>query len=102
MSRKWRKEWLGESSDFKMKAHAPYTTAEGSSGEVRSMKIKRMLRLTWMPRHFHAPSTLQVRVTPKKSGAAVSFHHERLPGAQAREEMRTRWRSFLERFAAAF
>ncbi len=54
------------------------------------------LRMGFHPPGWDEPSTLQVRVNPGKSGkTALSFHHERLPDAHAREAMRQRWKDTL-------
>jgi hypothetical protein len=45
-------------------------------------------------------TTLQLRVLPAADGrATVAVHHERLPDAAAREEMRRRWTAAIEALA---
>jgi hypothetical protein len=45
------------------------------------------------------PSIVALRLLEKSGRTAVHFHQERLPDSQAREAMRARWKSSLERIA---
>ena len=58
------------------------------------------LRLTWQPKDWAAPATLQLTVHESRPGKTVlGAHLEKLPDAEAREEMRSHWRATLERIA---
>ena len=60
------------------------------------------LRMTWQPEDWPSPATFQFTLSETESGkTAVQAHLEKLPDADAREAMRTRWREALERIAAA-
>ncbi len=58
------------------------------------------LRLTWQPEDWAAPATLQLTMHESRPGKTVlGAHLEKLPDAEAREEMRSHWRATLERIA---
>jgi hypothetical protein len=63
-----------------------------AEGEVRSITPGTVVRLAAAP----AGSTLQVRVTPAATGTTIGIHHERLPDAETRERLLTRWTALLE------
>ncbi len=91
--------WLGTVPDLRWEKRAAYATAEGTRGEVRSFTPGKLVRLTWQPLHFPAPSTLQVSLTPSGAKTALRFHQEKLDSAETREEMRAHWRKVLEKLA---
>ena len=99
--------WLGEgaSVDFDKGGRYEVPAAEGApgaSGEVRVVKPGDRLRMTWQPADWPAPGTLQLTLSRSGSGkTAIHAHLEKLPDADAREAMRTRWREALERIATA-
>ena len=82
-------------------AAEPDRTAGTSSGgleyEMTTFVPKSHFRMRWRPPEWDAPSILQVRLTGKgPDKTAVTVHHEKLPSAKAREEMRDRWRGVLK------
>jgi uncharacterized protein YndB with AHSA1/START domain len=87
--------WLGESADFRLDKGVLYRTLDGISGEVRVVNPRENIRLTWQPKGWLKPSTIQVRVISKETRTTLSFHQENLPDAEAREIMRTRWKRVL-------
>jgi uncharacterized protein YndB with AHSA1/START domain len=89
--------WLG--GEVSLVKGESYQTAE-AAGQVRVVAPGSHVRLTWQPNRWDAPSTIQVRVLPAASGATVSFHQERMPGAAERESMHRRWSAALDRLAA--
>ena len=91
--------WLGTAPDLRWEKGASYATAEGTRGEVRSFTPGRHLRLTWQPRDFQTPSTLQVSLEPSSIKTAVRFHQEKLASAEVREQMRAHWRKVLQKLA---
>ena len=99
--------WLGEGASVAFEEGRRYEVppgdgAPGASGEVRVVKPGARLRMTWQPEGFAAPATLQLTLSESASGkTAINAHLEKLPDAEAREAMRTRWREALERIAAA-
>ena len=64
--------WLGGGSDLPTKPGDPYTTAEGTTGELRSRRPLDRVRLTWQPRGRSTPTTLQVAVSPAASGTTCA------------------------------
>jgi len=89
--------WLG--GEVSLVKDAAYQTSE-AAGQVRVVSPGSHLRLTWQPAGWDDPSTIQVRVLPTASGATVSFHQERMPGAAERESMHRRWSAALDQIAA--
>ncbi|HEX2202573.1 MAG TPA: SRPBCC domain-containing protein [Longimicrobium sp.] len=88
--------WLGDVSGFEMEKGAAYTAADGAGGEVRVAQPGSHLRLTWRPRGWAKPSTIQVRVLPAGERTTISFHEERLPGAAEREARRRHFEAALD------
>ncbi len=91
--------WLGTVPELRWEKGAAYETAEGARGEIRSFTPQKLVRLTWQPPDFPAPSTLQVYLEPSGKKTAVRFHQEKLASAEAREEMRVHWRVVLQKLA---
>lgn len=91
--------WLGTVSDLRWEKRAAYETAEGTRGEIRSFTPGKLVRLTWQPAGFAAPSTLQVYLEPSGKKTAVLFHQEKLDSAATREQMRAHWREVLQKLA---
>ena len=97
--------WLGEGVSVSFGKGERYEVppgggAPGVSGEVRVVKPGDRLRMTWQPEGWPAPATLQIPLTESGSGTtAIHAHLEKLPDADAREVIRTRWREALERIA---
>lgn len=91
--------WLGTVTDLRWEKGAVYTSAEGTRGEIRSVHPSKLLRLTWQPPDFPAPSTLQVSLEPSGKKTAVRFHQEKLANAETREQMRAHWRTVLQKLA---
>ena len=91
--------WLGAVPCLRWEKGAPYETAEGTRGEIRSFTPEKHVRLTWQPPQFAAPSTLQVSLTPSGTKTALRFHQEKLASAETREQMRAHWRAVLQKLA---
>jgi uncharacterized protein YndB with AHSA1/START domain len=91
--------WLGRTGRLRLAKGARYRTREGASGELRALAPGGYLRLSWQPPGWEKPSIIALRLLEKSGRTAVHFHQERLPDAQAREAMRARWKSSLERIA---
>ena len=99
--------WLGEGASIVFEAGERYEVPSGDGlpgarGEVRVVKPRYRLRMTWQPEGWRAPATLQLTLQTTGSGkTAIHVHLEKLPDAEAREAMRERWRETLEQVAAA-
>lgn len=96
ISSKGMKLWLGKGVKANPIKGRTYSTRDGITGEFRVVTKMSHMRLSWQPPEWEKPSTLQVRVVPGGAGRSViSFHHEGLPGAKEREDMRLRWQQVL-------
>ena len=69
------------------------------AGSCAALEPGGYLRLSWQPPGWEKPSIIQLRLLDKAGRTAVHFHQEKLPDAKAREAMRARWKSSLERIA---
>lgn len=99
--------WLGEGASVAFEKGERYEVpagdgTPGASGEIRVVKPGDRLRMTWQPRDWPAPATLQLTLSQSGAGkTAIRAHLENLPDADARAAMRRRWREALERIATA-
>ncbi len=89
--------WLGREVATPLSKGQRYETEDGTSGEVRSLRDRNRVRLTWQPVDRPDPATVQVTVAPSKAGCSVRFHTERLYDADERERMREHWRRVIDR-----
>lgn len=91
--------WLGEGVAHLPGKGEPYRTADGISGEGRSLREGDRVRLTWRPEGWTHDTTVQVAVTSAASGhgTVLRFHQERLADAGEREAQREYWRRAMER-----
>ena len=101
-SEKGLRLWLGELSRLPMEKGESYQTADGTTGEIRATNPGGHIRLTWQPRGWRNPSTLQVRVIPSGVKTTISFHQERLSGAEERERMRDHWKRVMAQLSELF
>ena len=91
--------WLGTVPCLRWEKGTAYATAEGTHGEIRSFTPGKLVRLTWQPPDFAAPSALQVSLESSGKKTAVRFHQEKLANAETREQMRAHWREALRKLA---
>ncbi|MBI3250561.1 MAG: SRPBCC domain-containing protein [Candidatus Andersenbacteria bacterium] len=96
MSPTVRKMWLGE-TNVTVAPGNTYATKEGTTGEVRTLRPGERVRLTWQPKGFKQPSTLQVTVSTRQTmkGTCIRFHQEKLASAKDRVQMRKHWQQVL-------
>lgn len=93
--------WLGEASGLTWEKGESYRTKDGCTGEVRVVRPGERLRITWKPEDWTKASTVQITcVASGEEKTSVRFHQENLPGGEAREEMRDRWKRSLEEIAS--
>lgn len=90
--------WLGGTSEIVQ--GVLYAFENGTSGEIRVYKPWSHLRLTWQPRDWARPSTLQIRVMSARSGTTVSIHQEQLNSASDRNAMKAHWERVLGQLIA--
>ena len=99
--------WLGTGASVVFEEGARYDVpashaAASATGEVRVVKPEQRVRMTWQPDGWPAAATVQLTLERLRSGKTViHVHLEKLPDADTREAMRTRWREALDRIAAA-
>lgn len=92
--------WLGAGVDTPLEVGQSYRTADGTRGEIRSLRPRDRIRLTWQPAERADPATVQVAVTRAASGCTIRFHTERLDDADERERMRSHWRAIADAIEA--
>lgn len=88
--------WLGAGAAVQWEKGTRYTTADGTTGEIRVAKPGSHLRLTWQPPGWVKPSTVQVRVISNGEKTVISFHQEHLAGPAERMLMQQRWQAVLD------
>jgi uncharacterized protein YndB with AHSA1/START domain len=92
--------WLGRGLASLPEVGASYTLADGTSGELRSLRPLDRIRLSWQPPGRERPATVQVALVGSPKGCSVRFHAEHLADAEDRERMREHWRAVLDELAA--
>lgn len=93
--------WLGDGVATVPEPGAAYETTDGTVGEGRSLHDRDRVRLTWRPRTWTHDTTLQLTVSPARTGTLLRIHQERLADADERGRQRERWRDVVTRLAAA-
>jgi len=88
--------WLGVGAVLQPVRGAPYTTTDGTTGEVRSFRPHDRIRLTWQPPGWPHDSTVQVALSAGARSTTVRFHQERLASGTEREHQREHWRAVLD------
>lgn len=89
--------WLGHGVEPRFKPGDTFETKEGTIGEIRSYNQGSMVRMRWQPRDWDFNSVLQIRVQPAKTGATISFHHEKLENGEQRVAMREHWMDVMDK-----
>ena len=88
--------WLGSVENIELKKGYRYQTADGTSGEIWSVKAGEKIRLTWKPSGGENSSTFQISLVPAGKKTSVRIHHEKLPNESEREQMKNHWRQVLK------
>lgn len=91
--------WLGEGLDGLPGAKGEkYATADGTTGEIRGLRERDRVRLTWRPAGWDHDTTVQVAVSAAANGKTVlRFHQEWLADGEERERQRGHWREAMGR-----
>lgn len=92
--------WLGPLPQLPDERGSTYRTADGVSGEVRSMHARDRLRLTWRPNGRPEPAVLQLTVRPARTGTTLRLHAERLFDADERAAVIAHMHRVLDEVAA--
>lgn len=90
--------WLGGAAE--VKEGALFSFPDGVSGEIRVYKPGSHIRLTWHRPGWEAPSYVQVRVIPARTGTTLSFHQDHLAGPTDRAAMKEHWEATISRLLA--
>jgi uncharacterized protein YndB with AHSA1/START domain len=93
--------WLGEGVELPLEKGDAYETADGTTGEIRSVRPRDRMRLTWRPADREHEATLQFALRETPTGCAIGFHAEHLVSAEDREATRERLRGALDRLGSA-
>lgn len=92
--------WLAPAGRFTLAEGKSYTTRDGARGEIRVVKPNARVRLTWQPAEVDRPVNVEIALTARPSGkTAVRVQLERLPSAECRDALRTRWMGVFVRLA---
>jgi uncharacterized protein YndB with AHSA1/START domain len=93
--------WLGAGVQRLDEPGAAYVTEAGTAGEIRSVRPRDRVRLTWQPEDWDHDSTVQftVRSAPGDKTRVV-FHQERLVDAAERERQRAHWQGVMDALLA--
>jgi uncharacterized protein YndB with AHSA1/START domain len=86
------REWLGVDGPLPGTVGEAIDDPTGGSYELRSIETGKRIRLRHHE-HDGGQSTIQLTLTEKPSGTTISFHHENLPHAEAREAKREHWKA---------
>jgi len=101
VSREGLAVWLGEGVRPPLVKGERYETADGTTGEIRSVRPHDRVRVTWRPPGRDEPATLQVALSERPTGCRFNFHAEHLVSAEDRESVREHLRGVLDRLASA-
>jgi uncharacterized protein YndB with AHSA1/START domain len=86
--------WLGNTELGTAKG-APYETADGVRGTVRSYTEGSKVRLSWRPDDWPHDTILQVTVKEAPGGTTIGFHHEQLADREERRMMLGHWKNVV-------
>ena len=93
--------WLGPLAELPGECGMTYRTADGVTGEVRSVHRRDRLRLTWRPSGRPEDAVLQLTVRPASKGTTLQLHAERLFDADERAAVIALVHGVLNAVAAA-
>ena len=92
--------WLGDGIEGPLEVGRRYRTAENTRGEIRSLRPRDRVRLTWQPADRHDHATVQIAVRSAATGCTIRFHTERLDSSDEREHMRSHWKAIADSIEA--
>lgn len=87
--------WLGRGAELGRTKGDRYTTADGTTGEIRSFHEHSRLRLTWRPAGWDHDTTVQVTVQAQNDRTVLRFHQEWLAVPEERARQRDHWRAVM-------
>ncbi|MCG8452963.1 MAG: hypothetical protein MI717_07270 [Spirochaetales bacterium] len=77
-------------------------SADGCTIRITTYQHHSHLRMRYEHPDWEAHSLLQIRFTSKDVRCGITFHHEKLPHAKAREEMKNHWHEVATRVEESF
>lgn len=92
-------QWLGDCDTFELEAGAHYETADGVSGEIRTLSRGERIRFTWAPPDREDATTVQLYIRPSSGTAekaVLQVHQEYLDDQDEREAKRVHWHDVLD------
>lgn len=95
--------WLGDVDGQFPAPNIHYQTADGTTGEVRTLAAGERIRLSWQPARLAEPAVLQLTLASPRDAddrTTLRVHLEQLPDVTAREDLRTHWQAVLDRIQA--
>lgn len=85
--------WLKPVNNFSLKVKKVFERADGTFGEIRTMKVGERIRLTWQESNWEKPSVVQVFLVAKAKGKSILvFNHEKLQSQSFRAQMKEHWK----------
>lgn len=88
--------WLGRGASPNPEVGAPYTTADGTTGEMRSWRVEDRLRATRLVGGDDHETTVQIALGQAKTGTRITFHQERMASEAERTRMRAHWQDVAD------
>ena len=100
MSSRGLAQWLGDGVEPPLVRGDRYETADGTHGEIRSVRERDRIRITWQPPGRADDATVQIALQAAAGGCTFRFHTERLHDSEERERMRQHWIAVAGRIRA--
>nr|WP_275984001.1 SRPBCC domain-containing protein [Paenibacillus hamazuiensis] len=95
--------WIGELSSLPLQAGERFMSADSTSGQIKSVVPMQKIRMSWQPKEWDNPSTLQLYVLSSGSNkTTISFHQEKLDDIYMREAMKSHWEQVLDKIREHF
>ncbi len=92
--------WLKPLSPVEISAGTSFEINGGVFGEIRTVKKNQRIRMTWCEPEWEKSTTVQLHVYKKAKGKSLLvIQHDGLKSARQKTEMRTYWRSTIEKMA---
>ncbi len=87
--------WLGAGVriDGELATGSTLRAADGTEGEIRSVRTVDRIRARVRPPDRHAATTVQIALVPAPTGTAIVLHEEHLADAAEREVRREHWQA---------
>jgi uncharacterized protein YndB with AHSA1/START domain len=93
--------WLGQDVELPTEKGTRYTTADGTTGDLRSFHKQNRIRITWRPQEWDHDTTVQVTVSDNGGKTLLRFHQEWLADTAERSRQRDHWKAIMESVVAA-